>query len=68
MKNRDKLMQQSMYDTLVKMNERAMPRVCVIQMLNDTGIRDRCERYTNIAVTFDDCKKCIADWMNEDPF
>lgn len=67
-RNREILMQQSLYDLLCSMNGRAMPRVCVIQMLNDTGMRDRCERYTNIAVKFDDCNKCIADYLNEYPF
>ena len=67
-RNREKLMEQSFYDLLCSMNNRAMPRVCVIQMLNDTGMRDRCERYTNITVKFDDCNKCIADYLNEYQF
>lgn len=67
-RNRDILNEQCMYDLLCKMNMRAMPNVCVIQMLNKTGIRDRCERYTDRAVTHADCEKCIADWLNEFPF
>lgn len=67
-RNRERIMEQSLYDLLCSMNERAMPRVCVVQMLNETGARDRCELYTNIAVTFADCKQCIADYLNEFPF
>lgn len=67
-RNREILMEQSLYDLLCSMNNRAMPRVCVIQMLNDTGIRDRCERYSGKSPTKADCEKCIADYLNEHPF
>lgn len=67
-RNRNKIMEQSIYDLLCSMNNRAMPRVCVIQMLNYTGIRDRCERYSDKAPTKADCEKCIADFLNEYPF
>ena len=68
-RNRDKLMEQSMFDFLKYMNEnirKPSAGVCVC-VYNGFGHdmqerRDRCMKYVNA------CDKCIADWMNESPF
>ena len=57
-------MDQSFYDLLVMMNERAMPDRCVIQLI-DGGARTRCDDYGKPTEC---CPDCIAAWMNEAPF
>ena len=59
--NRDKLLKHDLYDLLCKMNERAMPHRCVIQLI-DGGMRTRCDKYGK---PIESCKQCIAEWLNE---
>lgn len=75
-RNRERIMEQSMYDLLCSMNENAMPKICVLALLGDK--RGRCERYTckkselgcinNCTENYKCCKQCIADYLNEYPF
>lgn len=79
-RNRERIMEQSLYDLLCKMNERAMPDKCVLQLLDEKkDFRNpRCERYdcgnfeigcmNNCTQNYVCCKQCIADWLNEFPF
>lgn len=79
-RNRERIMEQSLYDLLCKMNERAMPNKCVLQFLDKKkDFRNpRCENYDcgnsgigcmdNCTQNYACCKKCIADWLNEFPF
>lgn len=79
-RNREKLMEQSLYDLLCKMNERAMPDKCVLQLLDEKkDFRSpRCERYdcgnsgigcmNNCMQNYTCCKTCIAEWLNEFTF
>ena len=67
-RNRDRIMQQSLYDLLVSMNETmtrlqdAGHRVCVLDALKvESG-------YCKHVVNGIECKDCIAKWMNEHPF
>jgi hypothetical protein len=68
-RNREKLMEQSLYDLLVNMNETmkrlqdAGHRVCVLDAL-------KVERgYCKHCITGIECKDCIAKWMNDEfPF
>lgn len=63
MKNRDKIMQQSMYDMLLKMNEWLIKNtacVCVMEcFMQSQEAEERCVQ---------DCEKCLQSWMNEDPY
>lgn len=64
-KNRDKLMQQSMYDFLCKMNAnlRAFSSTCVmIGLIGYDKKVIRCYEYKC------KCDQCLQSWMNEDPF
>ena len=67
-RNRDKLMEQSLYDLLCKMNE-AMKKlqddghlVCVLDAL---GVE---RGYCKHCVTGIECNECIAQWLNSFPF
>lgn len=71
-RNREKLMEQSLYDLLCKMNERAMPHRCVLQLIDDKeSIRTRCDKYERekpvCIAPYESCKQCIADWLNSFP-
>ena len=64
-RNREKLMEQSLYDLLCMMNAniRTYPsELCVMIAL---GCKDRDERCREHEA---DCGKCIADYLNEYPF
>ena len=73
MKNRDKLMQQSMYDMLLKMNENlcknlwyATISTCIMDALySDYSEYERISRCQKHKAN---CEKCLQSWMNEDPF
>ncbi len=81
-RNRDKLHDQSLYDLLCMMNERAMPDKCILQLIDEkedvTNLR--CEKYycdpdesgigcmNDCMKNYACCKKCIADYLNEFPF
>lgn len=65
-RNREILMQQSLYDLLFKMNETmkklqdAGHRVCIIDALGvESGY---CKGVSS------DCGKCLQNWLNEFPF
>lgn len=60
MTNRERLLTTSEYDTLVKMNEYVLTcGCCIVDVLNQKETFD-CGEYKG------DCKKCIADWLNEE--
>lgn len=67
-RNREKLMEQSLYDLLCFMNEAmtrlqdAGHRVCVLDAL---GVE---RGYCKHCITGIECKDCIADYLNEYPF
>lgn len=75
-RNRDKLMQQSLYDLLTMMNKRANPKMCVLDLLGDKQCR--CDKYTcekykpgcrnSCKEEYKCCNQCIADYLNEYPF
>lgn len=75
-RNREKLMEQSLYDLLCMMNERANPKTCVLYLLGDKC--HECNKYTcenyehgcrnNCKEEYKCCKECIANWLNEFPF
>lgn len=79
-RNRDLIMEQSLYDLLCKMNERAMPDKCVLQLIDEKkNFRyPRCDKYdcgesgigciNECTQNYACCKKCIADYLNEYPF
>lgn len=73
-RNRDKLMEQSLYDLLCAMNERAMPHRCVLQLIDDKeSVRTRCDKYEGeypacVSPEYGCCNQCIADYLNEYPF
>lgn len=67
-RNREKLMEQSLYDLLCSMNKTMTQlqdeghRVCVLDALNvESG-------YCKHAKNGCSCNECIADWLNEFPF
>ena len=64
-RNRDKLLEQSMYDLLVKINAGMLAGYrCIMYVFNDSGkdVLKRCGKNDG------DCDKCLQSWMNEDPF
>lgn len=64
-RNRDKLMGQSLYDLLVKINDGMLAgNDCIMDVFDESSknVAKRCgESSAN-------CGKCIADWLNEYPF
>jgi hypothetical protein len=62
-RNREKLMEQSMYDLLMHMNQWLKKNthcVCVMECFMQTqDVETRCSN---------DCEKCLQSWMNEYPF
>lgn len=64
-RNRDKLMEQSFYDLLVKINYGMLARYdCIMDVFDESleNVAKRCgESNAN-------CGKCIADYLNEYPF
>ena len=76
-RNRDRIMQQSMYDLLCSMNKRANPKMCVLDLLGDKQSRCNkyiCENYkhgcrNSCEEEYKCCNQCIADYLNEEyPF
>lgn len=73
MKNRDKLMQQSMYDFLCFMNANLRTNLryapcstCIMDALHtDYSEYDRLTRCMKHDA---DCEKCLQSFMNEDPY
>jgi hypothetical protein len=64
-RNREKLMEQSMYDFLFMMNAniRTYPSgLCIMDALGDKERDRRCMTHDAC------CDKCIADYLNEYPF
>lgn len=68
-RNRDKLMQQSMYDFLLKMQyelelcrQHSEPYPCIMNALGENLVGVRCTKYNR------KCNECLQSWMNEDPF
>lgn len=68
-RNRDKLLEQSMYDFLCMMNANLRTRfgsACVMGALlkeySEYGRLKRCRQFEA------DCEKCLQSFMNEDPF
>lgn len=68
-RNRERIMQQSLYDLLCSMNDKSANHfLCVLQMLDDKcRVRTRCDKYGEQR-TDAGCHKCIADYLNEYPF
>lgn len=64
-KNRDKLMQQSMYDFLCFMNANLMAFNSTCVMIGLIGYDKKVIRCYEHKC---DCEKCLQSWMNEDPF
>lgn len=64
-RNRDKLMQQSMYDFLCMLNEnlRAFNSACV--MIGLIGYDKKIERCYEYKCK---CEKCLQEWLNEFQF
>ena len=63
-RNRERIMQQSLYDLLCWMNDNINDyEVCIMDALRAyTG--ERCAKYS----WGKRCKECIAAWLNEFPF
>ncbi len=72
-RNRDKLLEQSMYDFLCFMNANLRENLsctnistCIMDALHsDYSLNDRIARCQKHKA---DCEKCLQSWMNEDPF
>ena len=64
-RNRDKLLEQIMYDLLVKINAGMIAGYdCIMDVFDESpeSVAKRCgENGAN-------CEKCLQSWMNEDPF
>lgn len=64
-RNREKLMEQSLYDLLVKINDGMLVGYdCIMDVFYESpeNVAKRCgENGAN-------CEKCLQSWMNEDPF
>jgi hypothetical protein len=72
-RNRDKLLEQSMYDMLLKMNENLrenLSRTTFLTCIMDALYSDysgyerimRCKKHKY------KCDQCLQSWMNEQPF
>jgi hypothetical protein len=66
-KNRDKIMEQSFYDFLCMMNANIRTYPSTLCIMSALGYKEydrlvRCKRFDV------DCAKCLASWMNEQPF
>lgn len=57
MKNRDKLLNMSLYDLLVYINDNDTKQ-CIIRTLLENPKYDRCK-------SFENCEKCIESYLNE---
>lgn len=74
-RNREKLMEQSLYDLLVSMNRRITNDagafgidLCIMNGLLEYGQTvERCRKYC-VNGFRGGCGKCIADYLNEFPF
>ena len=73
-RNRDRIMQQSLYDLLMKMNEQLLENAakierrgisteaCIMDCFMDfSESKERCTKHRI------DCDKCIQAWLNEYP-
>lgn len=68
-RNREILMQQSLYDLLLKMQyelelcrQHSEPYPCIMNALSENLVGLRCTKYNR------KCNECIADYLNEFPF
>jgi hypothetical protein len=64
-RNREELLEQSMYDFLCVMNENLRTFNCTCAMIGLIGYDKkviRCYEYKC------DCEKCLQNWLNEFPF
>ena len=62
-RNRDKLLEQSMYDLLVKINAGMLAGYrCIMYLFNDSGkdVLKRCGKNDG------DCEKCLQSFLNEE--
>ena len=65
MKNRDRIMRQSIYDLLRSMNANLRSFNCSCVMIGLIGYDKKVIRcYEHKA----DCEKCLQSWLNEYPF
>lgn len=70
MKNKDKILQQSMYDFLCMMQrnleqvvrENTDVTICIMDALGDDTAANRCVEH-NVK-----CEECIQSWMDDSPF
>ena len=66
-RNREIIMEQSMYDMLKKMNENLLQslyadeRPCVMTALGEPNRNFRCKKY------HPECEKCLQEWLNDFP-
>jgi hypothetical protein len=74
-RNRDKLLEQSMYDMLLKMNENLCENLrctnvstCIMDALYPYSDYSEYERIARCQKHKAACEKCLQSWMNEDPF
>ena len=66
-RNRERIMQQSLYDLLCSMNEQldknSCNKLCIMEcFMHSIEAWKRCAKFG------DNCKECIQAWMNEYPF
>ena len=63
MTNREKLLNMSLYDLILSFT----PEVCRLRVITrDINMYKRCPKYTNKYTYRTACKKCIAEWLNEE--
>ena len=75
-RNREKLIEQSMYDMLLKMNENLCKNLsctdvstCIMDALSQHSDYSEYERIARCEKHKGDCEKCLQSWMNEEtPF
>lgn len=61
-RNRDRIMQQSLYDLLCDMNKQLQANPpCIMTSFGIENRDERCKEYGK-------CDKCIQAWLNEYPF
>ena len=61
-RNREKLMEQSMYDLLCSMNEQLDKNTrsaCILDLLGENIVGLRCTKYNR------KCEQCVQDYLNE---
>ena len=67
-RNREKLMEQSLYDLLIKIQDGIESQnaheeyPCVLSAIEGNMLMKRCEMYSG------KCEMCIQNWLNDYPF